>query len=196
MSSSSSLSKQLPKQPARSPAAEVDTRDQAAAAGEALLDADPSEPALHASTSASSSGSVSSSGPGSVPASPGGPAASPAAVGCPACRLRWEGKGEPLAPGESRSGKFTVCDVLLHSSPTDCFLHAHGKVYDVTPFLHDHPGGKGSILRHAGRNSSTDFDFHSAGAQGEWRRLEVGRIVPCPGHPDAGEGWASTCTVV
>lgn len=34
----------------------------------------------------------------------------------------------------------------------------HGQVYDLTKFLHDHPGGADVILQNVGKDGSTDFD--------------------------------------
>ena len=37
---------------------------------------------------------------------------------------------------------FSEQDVAQHSSENDCWVIVHGKVYDVTSFLSEHPGGK------------------------------------------------------
>lgn len=37
-----------------------------------------------------------------------------------------------------------------HSSNKDCWLAIHGKVYDITNYLVDHPGGDDVMLEHAG----------------------------------------------
>jgi cytochrome b involved in lipid metabolism len=39
----------------------------------------------------------------------------------------------------------------------------HGGVYDLTPFLSEHPGGKKILLKHAGIDATEKFDaFHNA----------------------------------
>lgn len=53
---------------------------------------------------------------------------------------------------------------------------AHGKVYDVTAFLEDHPAGAYSILRHAGQDATEDFDFHSRSAQKKWKEYIIGKV--------------------
>jgi 4-hydroxysphinganine ceramide fatty acyl 2-hydroxylase len=47
---------------------------------------------------------------------------------------------------------YTSLDVATHASSTDCWVSRNGKVYDVTPFLADHPGGDDLILRYAGKD--------------------------------------------
>ena len=57
--------------------------------------------------------------------------------------------------------RFTFCQIRRHCTAESCWLVSHGKVYDVTKVVRSHPGGANSILRHAGKESSDDFDFHS-----------------------------------
>jgi nitrate reductase (NAD(P)H) len=57
--------------------------------------------------------------------------------------------------------RYTLCQVRRHCTAESCWLVAHGKVYDVTAMVKRHPGGQRSILRHAGADSTEDFDFHS-----------------------------------
>ncbi|PKA55949.1 Cytochrome B5 isoform D [Apostasia shenzhenica] len=44
---------------------------------------------------------------------------------------------------------YSLSDVSLHTSKNDCWLIIHGKVYDVSAFLDDHPGGDHVLLRTA-----------------------------------------------
>jgi len=71
---------------------------------------------------------------------------------------------------------FTRDEVATHYRMDDCWLIAHGKVYDVTPFLAQHPAGDLSILRHAGTDATIDFDFHSPNGCKMWRQYQVGYI--------------------
>ncbi|NP_001140679.1 uncharacterized LOC100272754 [Zea mays] len=43
---------------------------------------------------------------------------------------------------------FFASEVTLHASRKDCWVVIGGKVYDVTKFLEDHPGGE-DVLLHA-----------------------------------------------
>jgi cytochrome-b5 reductase len=44
----------------------------------------------------------------------------------------------------------TAAQVSSHSKNNDCWIIIHGKVYDVTKFLQDHPGGEDVLLDLAG----------------------------------------------
>lgn len=85
----------------------------------------------------------------------------------------------------TRSGRryFTREEVARHNRIDDCWLIAHGRVYDVTQFVHRHPAGWKAIMRHAGSDSTVDFDFHSSSARKLWTPLHVGYV----------EGEASSC---
>ena len=86
----------------------------------------------------------------------------------------------------SSLNKYTKCDVLLHQSIHDCWIIAHNKIYDVTSFIMEHPGGVQSILKHAGTDSTIDFDFHSNSARKLWNKYEIGVLIPCEGESSGG----------
>ncbi len=47
----------------------------------------------------------------------------------------------------------TSQEVLLHNQRLDCWIIVDNKVYDVTEYIDEHPGGD-SILNNAGKDSS------------------------------------------
>ncbi|CAA0832039.1 Cytochrome B5-like protein [Striga hermonthica] len=50
----------------------------------------------------------------------------------------------------------TKAEVSLHNRRTDCWIIIKNKVYDVTPYVEEHPGGD-AILAHAGDDSTEGF---------------------------------------
>lgn len=54
---------------------------------------------------------------------------------------------------------FTLKEVAVHSTPTDCWVIVHGKVYDVSEFVPRHPGGS-MIYVKAGGDCSQLFDSY------------------------------------
>jgi flavocytochrome c len=54
---------------------------------------------------------------------------------------------------------YTVEDVAKHNKEDDCWVILWDKVYDVTKFLVDHPGGKDAILLYAGQDATEQFDL-------------------------------------
>ncbi|GLC45486.1 hypothetical protein PLESTM_001740900 [Pleodorina starrii] len=53
---------------------------------------------------------------------------------------------------------YTLADVKAHTTDKSCWLVVHGKVYDVTEFLEEHPGGYDIILTSTGKDATQDFE--------------------------------------
>jgi len=54
--------------------------------------------------------------------------------------------------------KITAAEVAEHKSEQDCWLVVRGKVYDVTKYLDDHPGGVEIVTDLAGQDATEDYD--------------------------------------
>ncbi|KAJ3477830.1 hypothetical protein NLI96_g10198 [Meripilus lineatus] len=48
--------------------------------------------------------------------------------------------------------------VAEHNTRESCWIIVHGRVYDVTDFLDDHPGGSKIILKYAGKDATAEYD--------------------------------------
>ncbi|KAL3567676.1 hypothetical protein D5086_030327 [Populus alba] len=53
---------------------------------------------------------------------------------------------------------FTFEQVTVHNNHKDCWLIINGKVYDVTKFMEDHPGGDEVLLSSTGQDATDDFE--------------------------------------
>lgn len=61
------------------------------------------------------------------------------------------------AAAASSNLSLTASEVGRHSSLSDCWLIISGRVYNVTAYIAQHPGGANAISRHCGTDSTTAF---------------------------------------
>jgi cytochrome b involved in lipid metabolism len=61
-----------------------------------------------------------------------------------------------------RKGEFSVSrqNVARHRSADDCWIIIADRVYNITHFLKDHPGGQAILLAYAGRDATREFETH------------------------------------
>merc|ERR1719265_582102 len=95
-----------------------------------------------------------------------------------AAHSKAEAKGVPLSVQSSwLTGKkqaiYTIEEVQRHDQSSDCWLVAHGLVYDATSFMNVHPGGP-CILRRGGKDATRDFEFHSREGKKAWKKFQIG----------------------
>lgn len=53
--------------------------------------------------------------------------------------------------------KINGAQVAKHNTKTSCWIVIHSKVYDVTSFLNEHPGGSTILLKQGGSNATEEF---------------------------------------
>ncbi|KAJ3148913.1 hypothetical protein HDU89_004495 [Geranomyces variabilis] len=86
------------------------------------------------------------------------------------------------AGGGAPERLFTKEEVAKHTTLDDCWVIMDGGVYDLTPYVHDHPGGPAPLLMYAGADASKVFrDIHGKDAYGCRSWYRVGTLsVPIP----------------
>ena len=55
-----------------------------------------------------------------------------------------------------KAPRYTLEEIAAHNTEQDCWTVVHGKVYNIAPFIAQHPGGK-KILRAAGVDGTEIF---------------------------------------
>ncbi|CAH1446625.1 unnamed protein product [Lactuca virosa] len=53
---------------------------------------------------------------------------------------------------------FVFSEVSKHNKTLDCWVIISGKVFDVTSFMEDHPGGSEVLLAATGKDATNDFE--------------------------------------
>eukprot|EP00611_Tribonema_gayanum_P025862 TRINITY_DN6004_c0_g2_i3.p2 TRINITY_DN6004_c0_g2~~TRINITY_DN6004_c0_g2_i3.p2 ORF type:complete len:863 (-),score=363.94 TRINITY_DN6004_c0_g2_i3:318-2906(-) len=75
-------------------------------------------------------------------------------------------------------GPITEVELARHDSEADCWIAVEGRVYDVTAFLHDHPGGGDSITLSAGQDATDEFNaLHSTKARAMLDDYYIGDLL-------------------
>tara|TARA_B110000971_G_C19912402_1_gene455177 strand:- start:341 stop:931 length:591 start_codon:yes stop_codon:yes gene_type:complete len=73
---------------------------------------------------------------------------------------------------------YTMLEVAKHDTEHDCWIVVHGKVYDCSHYMEEHPGGADSILLNAGADATEDFDaIHSKKAHKLLERFYIGDVI-------------------
>ncbi|TKY44567.1 Cytochrome B5 protein [Spatholobus suberectus] len=67
-----------------------------------------------------------------------------------------KGKAQASLSNDKASKSYSKTEVSLHNKRTDCWIIIKNKVYDVTSYVEEHPGGD-AILAHAGDDSTEGF---------------------------------------
>lgn len=69
---------------------------------------------------------------------------------------------QPAAPTKSVT-TFTLAQVALHDTASDCWTTVNGGVYDLTSWIARHPGGQDAILSLCGHDGSAAFNAQHDG---------------------------------
>ncbi|TPX37119.1 hypothetical protein SmJEL517_g00967 [Synchytrium microbalum] len=77
---------------------------------------------------------------------------------------------------------YSTAEIARHNTEKDCWIIVNGKVFDVTSFLDDHPGGKKILVKVAGTDASKQFaQFHNPSVlESHAAKLLVGEVGEAP----------------
>ncbi|NWQ62403.1 CYB5B protein, partial [Neopipo cinnamomea] len=90
-------------------------------------------------------------------------------------------------------------EVGKRNSSRETWLVIHGRVYDVTRFLEEHPGGEEVLLEQAGRDATESFEDvgHSTDAREMLKQYYIGEVHPvrpswCEGNKSVVKGFSQS----
>ncbi|KAG7327183.1 hypothetical protein KOW79_008789 [Hemibagrus wyckioides] len=97
-------------------------------------------------------------------------------------------ENEKHLPKEEGDVKYYSCEeVQAHNTSKDAWLIIHDKVYDITTFLEEHPGGEEVLLEQAGSDATESFEDvgHSTDARQMLQQYYIGELHECERKKEA-----------
>ncbi|XP_055542660.1 cytochrome b5-like isoform X2 [Wyeomyia smithii] len=75
--------------------------------------------------------------------------------------------------------QYSRAEVAKHNTQQDLWFVIDDKVYDVTKFQNEHPGGEEVLFEAAGKDSTNEFNDvgHSTDAKQQMKQYLVGEII-------------------
>ena len=92
-----------------------------------------------------------------------------------------------VAPSTTTTRVFDLAQVAQHKDASSCWTAIDGKVYDLTSWVSQHPGGKNEILSLCGKDGSTAFTEQHGGQATPTRTLARFAVGTLSDH-DGDEG--------
>ncbi|PKY03293.1 cytochrome b5 [Aspergillus campestris IBT 28561] len=86
----------------------------------------------------------------------------------------------------SQTKELTLAEIAGHNTKKDLYMTVHDKVYDVSAFVDEHPGGEEVLLDVAGQDATEAFEDvgHSDEAREILDGMFVGNVKRLPGDPE------------
>jgi cytochrome b involved in lipid metabolism len=80
--------------------------------------------------------------------------------------------------------EYSTQEVAAHTKSSDMWMVIHGKVYNVTDFVSEHPGGEEIMMEQAGQDATESFEDigHSKDAKDILQTMLIG-VVSDPTKP-------------
>lgn len=75
---------------------------------------------------------------------------------------------------------YTIEQVAAHATASSCWSAVNGYVYDLTPWISQHPGGEQNILNICGTDGSDAFNAQHGGQRrpaNELKGFEIGKLT-------------------
>ncbi|MGC9602749.1 MAG: cytochrome b5-like heme/steroid binding domain-containing protein [Minisyncoccia bacterium] len=69
----------------------------------------------------------------------------------------------PTSSSSTPATSFTLAEIAAHNNASSCWSAINGKVYDLTSWINQHPGGPGHILSICGIDGSAAFNAQHSG---------------------------------
>jgi len=96
-------------------------------------------------------------------------------------------RGASPSGGEAKASalrKISMEELQQHAKHDDCWVALHGKVYDLTDFVDEHPAGPEAILQNAGADGTAEFEaIHSQSILDDFDA--IGELLTADRHNDA-----------
>lgn len=80
------------------------------------------------------------------------------------------------APANAATRYYTPAQVAQHKTASNCWTIVGRGVYNLTPYVHRHPGGSRNITSLCGRNGTRSFQLMHAGSSNANSMLSSLRI--------------------
>lgn len=82
--------------------------------------------------------------------------------------------------------EYTKAQIKEHNSKSSVWILIENDVYDVTPFLNEHPGGEEVLIEQAGKEATEAFEDvgHSSDAREMMVKYKVGTLVAAERKPE------------
>lgn len=72
---------------------------------------------------------------------------------------------------------YSNAEIAQHNTASSCWVIVNSEVFDITPFLNSHPGGRSVLVNGAGKDISAQFRmFHKASVINKYRSLQIGTV--------------------
>jgi len=86
---------------------------------------------------------------------------------------------ENTPESDAKLNSYTLKEISAHNTEESTWLIIHNRVYDVTKFMYEHPGGPDPLIDLGGSDATEDFEstFHSTNARNQAKEHLIGKVT-------------------